>query len=144
MEDNLCIHHWHVTGEIIGYAHFFCNEKTRGIIGKYQWLHIICSGLISFFLLKGLWSGVWRTRDTIIGGKNPTDISFASIRNQIQFLHTIKYFQQSLGGLASSLTDNEKGAIYMECLIQFSLKGFYFAQKMKRNGYLISNLKCRH
>ena len=29
MEDNLCIHHSHVTGEIKGYAHFFCNEKTR-------------------------------------------------------------------------------------------------------------------
>ena len=29
MEDNICIHHSHVTGEIKGYAHFFCNEKTR-------------------------------------------------------------------------------------------------------------------
>ena len=94
---------------------FFAMKKQGRIIWKYQWLHIICSGLISFFLLKGLWSGVWRTRDTIMGGKNPTDISFVSIRNQIQFLDTIKYFQQSLGGLASSLTDKEKGAIYREC-----------------------------
>ena len=29
MEDNLCMHHSHVTGETKGYAHFFWNEKTR-------------------------------------------------------------------------------------------------------------------
>ena len=31
------------------------------------------------------------------------------------FLNTIKYFQQSLGALANSLTDNEKSAIRREC-----------------------------
>ena len=31
------------------------------------------------------------------------------------FLDTIKYFQQSLGALANSLTDNEKSAIRREC-----------------------------
>ena len=71
--------------------------------------------MISFFLLKGLRSGIWQTRDITIGGKNPTDINFASIGNQIQFLEAIKYFQQSLAGLASSLTDMEKEAIYREC-----------------------------
>ena len=68
-----------------------------------------------FFLVKGLRSRVWQTRDITIGGRNPTDINFASIGNQIQFLDTIKYFQQSLAGLASSLTDEEKRAIYREC-----------------------------
>ena len=46
MEDNLCIRYSHVTGEIKDYAHYF-------------------------FLLKGLRSGVWRTRDITVGGKNP-------------------------------------------------------------------------
>ena len=54
-----------------------------------------------FFLLKGLRSGGWRTRDITIGGKNPTNKNFASIGNQVQFIDTIKYFQQSVGGLAS-------------------------------------------
>ena len=35
--------------------------------------------------------------------------------DQILFLDTIKYFQQSLGALANSLTDNEKSAISREC-----------------------------
>ena len=68
-----------------------------------------------FFLLKSLRSGVWWKRDIIISGKNPTDINFASIENQIQFLDSIKYFQRSLGGLVSSLTDEKTGAIYREC-----------------------------
>ena len=29
MEDNLCIHYCHMTGEIKGHAHYFCNEKAR-------------------------------------------------------------------------------------------------------------------
>ena len=71
--------------------------------------------MISFFLLKGLRSGVWRTRDITIGGKNPTAINFARMGNQVQFLDTTKYFQQSLNGLSSSLTDKEREAIYTEC-----------------------------
>ena len=68
-----------------------------------------------FFLMKRLRSGIWRTRDITIGRKNPTSINFASIENQIQFINTIKYFQQSLSGLVSSLTDKERKAIYREC-----------------------------
>ena len=33
----------------------------------------------------------------------------------MQFLDTIKYFQQSLGALADSLTDKEKSPISKEC-----------------------------
>ena len=59
-----------------------------------------------FFLLKGLRAGVWKTRDTCIGVKNLTNINFANIGNQVTFIDTKKYFQQSLGMLASDLTDN--------------------------------------
>ena len=55
---------------------------------------------------------MWRTRDIVIGNKNPTDINFASIGNQVQFLDTIKYFQQSLDALADSLTEWEKKKSY--------------------------------
>ena len=36
-------------------------------------------------------------------------------RERVMFLDTIKYFQQSLGTLASNLTDSEKFAIRREC-----------------------------
>ena len=65
-----------------------------------------------FFLIKGLRATVWKTRDVCIGGKYPTDKNFAFISNQVQFTETIKYFQPSLGALASSLTSSEKAAIY--------------------------------
>ena len=41
------IHHSHVTGKVIGYAHDFCNE--RAIITQYLYLHIISSYLIYFY-----------------------------------------------------------------------------------------------
>ena len=112
MESTHYIHHSHVTGEIKGYVHSFCKEKARE---NYFKIPVVAHNLFRFdffFLLKGLRSGVWRTRDITIGGKNHTNISFASIGNQIQFLDTIKYFHQSLSGLASSLTDKEREAIY--------------------------------
>ena len=114
MKNTHCIHHCHVTGEIKGYAHMFCNEKVREI---YFRIPVIAHNLFrfDFFLLKGLRSGVWKTRDIFITGKNPTDINFVSISNQVRFLDTIKYFQQSLGALASSLTTEEKHAIYNAC-----------------------------
>ena len=68
-----------------------------------------------FFVLKGLRAGVWRTKDINVSGKNSTDISFGNIGNQILFLDTVKYFQQSLGALANSLTDQKKSAISTEC-----------------------------
>ena len=43
-----------------------------------------------FFLVKGLRASVWKTKDIIIGGENPTNISFAHIANQVQFVDTIK------------------------------------------------------
>ena len=68
-----------------------------------------------FPLLKRLRVGIWTTKDLSTGGKNPTDISFANIGNQILFLDTIKYFQQSLGALVNSLIDQEKSAVSIEC-----------------------------
>ena len=109
-----CVHHSHMTEDIIGYAHTFCNEKVRKINIEYQLQLIIYLGLI-FFFVKGLRAAVWKTRDIAIGMKNPTDINFASIGNQVQFIDTTKYFQQSLAAFASSLTSSEKAEILKNC-----------------------------
>ena len=37
-----------------------------------------------------------------------TDINFAIIQNQVRFIDTVKYFQQSFDNLASSMTEIEK------------------------------------
>ena len=86
------VHHFHISGDIIEYAHSFCNAKVRE--NKYK-ITVIAYSLFRFnlfFLLKGLRAGVWKTKDLKIGEKNPTDIKFANIGNQVLFLDTIKYF----------------------------------------------------
>ena len=114
LDNTRCIHHSHLTGHIIGYAHTVCNERVRE---NYYKSPVIAHSLFRFdfiFSAKGLRASVWKTRDICIGGKNPTDITFASIGNQVQFIDTIKYFQQSLGALANSLASSEKTAIYSQ------------------------------
>ena len=58
--------------------------------------------------MKGLRPTIWETTDINIGGKNTTDINFAIIREQIRFIDTVKYYQQSLANLASSMTEIEQ------------------------------------
>ena len=115
MKNTAHIHHSHISREIIGYAHSYCNLRVRENQTK---ISVVAHNLFRFdffFLLKGLRSGVWKTRDITIGGKNPTNINFPNIGNKVIFIDAIKCFQQSLGKLASSLTDNEKLAIQTEC-----------------------------
>ena len=62
MDNSTHIHHSHITGEIIGYAHSFCNMKVRE--NQYK-IDIITHNLFRlhfFFLSKGLRAVVWRTR----------------------------------------------------------------------------------
>ena len=107
MKNRTHIHHSHISGEIIGYAHSYCNYK----VSKKK-KNVVAHNLFRldfFFLLKGLRARVWKTRGIGIGGKNPTNINF------VIFIDTMKYFQQSLGTLASNLTDSRKFAIQVEC-----------------------------
>ena len=90
------LHHSHVTGKITSYSHSYCNQKVTENHFKIPVVTHNLFRLELFFLLKGLRAGVWRRKDIKIGGKNAADVNFASIRNQIQFLDTIKYFQESL------------------------------------------------
>ena len=140
LKDTYCIHHSHITGNILGYAHTFCNEKVRE---NYYKIPVIAHNLFRFdffFLVKGVRASTWKTRDTVIGGKNPTDINFACVGNQVQFIDTIKYFQQSLGTLASSFTSSEKESIYKECeryLLKNNVFSTRFQMKVRQieNGY---------
>ena len=109
------IHHSHVTGKIIGYAHDFCNQKCRE---NFYTIPVMTHNRFrfDFFLfLKGIGPSVWETSEIAIGGRNPTDVNFAIIRNQVRFIDTVKYFQQSLGSLADSMTDTERENVRNIC-----------------------------
>ena len=51
---------------------------------------------------------MWETTDINIGAKNASNLNFVAIGNQVRFIDTIKYFQQSLANLAGSMNKVEK------------------------------------
>ena len=65
-------------------------------------------------MLNALQVSVNGRKDIGIGGRNATDINFPNIAKQVMFFDTTKYFQHSLGTLASNLTDKEKYSIKTE------------------------------
>ena len=75
IKDQRVIHHSHVTGKIIGYAHDFCNEKIRE---NYFIIPAIAHNQFRFnffFYLKGIKPSVWETKQIPISGKNATSIN---------------------------------------------------------------------
>ena len=47
----------------------------------------------------------------IVGGTNLTNINFANIGSKTKFIYTLKYYQNSLGKLAATLSVDEKLAV---------------------------------
>ena len=91
------IHHSHIMEKIIGYAHPYCSRKVRE---NYCKRPVKAYNLFKFdflFLLKGLRSGVWKTQDINIGGKNPSNINFANTGKQINFFRHNKIFSAKFG-----------------------------------------------
>ena len=46
------LHHSHVTGKIIGYAHDFSNMKVRENQNQFSWIELNFIGFDMFFLIK--------------------------------------------------------------------------------------------
>ena len=119
------LHHSHITGEIKGYAHDFCNwivKENKDVIP------CIAHNFFKFdfyFLIKNLRLSVFRTKDVNIGGNNLTDINYASIDN-FKFIDSIKYYQTSLGQLSETTDKNEKDKI-RELTLQFLKTHDYFS-----------------
>ena len=105
------IHHSHITGDIIGYAHSFCNLKVRENKNQISVIAHNLFGFDFFFFLKGLKLGSWRTRNISIGGTNLVNINLANIANQVKFTDTLKNYQQSLSGQVTTMIDQEKHSI---------------------------------
>ena len=106
--DKPAVHHSHVSGKVMGFVHDFCNQKVRE---NYYTIPVIAHNQFRFdffFFVQGYRPTVWETTDIKIGAKNASNINFATIGNQVRFIDTIKYFQQSLTNLAGSMNDVEK------------------------------------
>ena len=104
------LHHSHVTGEIISYTHDFCNWIVRENKDMVACMAHNFFKFDFYFILKHMRLSAWRTKDVNIGGKNLTDINFASIDN-FKFIDTIKYYQTSLAQLSETITKVEREKI---------------------------------
>ena len=119
------LHHSHITGKIIGYVYDFCNLQVRE---NKDVTPCIAHNFFNFdmiFLLKAIRLSTWRTKDINIGGKNLTDLNYASI-DRFKFTDTKKYYQTSLGKLSEALTEKEKENI-AKLTIQLLLNHDYFS-----------------
>ena len=107
---DIWVHHSHVSGNIHGYVHDFCNLKVREL--NNQPISVFAHNLFRFdffFLLKGLRLSVWRTKHLNMGGKGIRNMSYSSIVDQVKFINNIKFYQELLHALAASMepTENE-------------------------------------
>ena len=106
------IHHSHITGKIIGYAHDFCNTKVTEKSSPD--IPVIVHNLFAFdlhYFIKDYFASAWCSKMLNIGGTNLTEINFSNITDEIKFINSLKYYQKSLAELASNLTDEENVSI---------------------------------
>ena len=119
------LHHSHVTGEVKGYVHDFCNLTVRE---NYDVVPCIAHNFFKFdmfFLLKGIRLSVWRTDEINIGGSNLVDINYAQIDN-FKFIDSIKYYQTSLAKLSETMSEQEKTRV-TKLVQQFLATHSYFS-----------------
>ena len=101
------LHHSHVAGKILGYAHDFCNEKVSENKDIFYCITHSFFGFDIYFLLKGIRFSVCDTKDINTGGSGLTTINFASI-GDMKLIDTMRYFLTSLGRLAATLDPIER------------------------------------
>ena len=102
------LHHLHVTGEVIGNSHDFCNWKVRENQPGVSLIGHNFLGFDIFYMVKGYRSTCWGTKDFNMGGTNLTNVTFVNINSQVKIIDTLKYFQTTLANLAATAKDNIK------------------------------------
>ena len=127
------LHHSHVTREILGYVHDFCNWRVRENKTEFVVFAHNFFGFDMFFLLKGFQATAWGTEDINLGGTNLTNINFAKIGSETKFIDTLKYYQKSLKQLAATLSVDEKLTV-KKVTEQFLRQHDYFSDAWKFLG----------
>ena len=123
------LHHSHVTGKILGYAHDFCNEKFRENKDIFSCVAHTFFGFDVYFLLKGIRVSVWDTKDINIGGSGLTTVNFGSI-GEVKLIDRMKCFLTSLERLAATLDPIERERIE-KLTVQFLTTHSYFSKVWK-------------
>ena len=112
IRDEYHLHHSHITGNINGYAHNFCNatyvEKSTG---KIPFIAHNFFGFDLFYFLKTYTASAWCSKEFSIGGTNLTHANFGNISSEIKLIDSLKFYQLSLGEFSSTLTLQEKTAV---------------------------------
>ena len=101
------LHHSHITGKVIGYAHDFCNEKVRENKDVFSCIAHNFFRFDIYFLIKGIRLSVWDTKEINLGGTGLTNINFGNVMD-MKLIDTMKYFLTSLGKLAATIDSIEK------------------------------------
>ena len=120
------LHHSHVTGEIFGHSHDYCNWKLREnklfipLIG-HNFL-----GLDIFYMVKCFRSLCWGTKDFNMGGENLVNVNFANIGSQIKIIDTLKYYQTTLANITATSDEIEKDKIKKMCTQVFVKTRIFF------------------
>ena len=119
--------HSHITGEILGYAHDFCNtiliEKTRAEIPLIAHNFF---GFDIFYFAKTFVATAWCSKKLNIGGTNLTHVNYGMLENEIKLIDSMKYYQKSLAALSSTLNSYEKEKVE-KVTIQFFNQHYYFS-----------------
>ena len=121
------IHHSHVTGKIIGYAHDFCNWRVTENNYIIPLIGHNFLGFDIYYMVKGFRASVCETSSLNMGGTTLTNMNYANIANQVKIIDTIKYYQTSLANISNTATFNEKVNIE-NTVIKFIEKHSYFSK----------------
>ena len=68
-------------------------------------------GFDVYFLRKGLRATAWNSIYKNIGGTNLTHINFVNIGGETKFIDGLKYYQNNLGQLATTISEEKKFAL---------------------------------
>ena len=94
------MHHSHVTGEIHGHAHDFCNWQVRENNTMVSLIGHNFLGFDIFVMVKGFRASCWGTSELSMGGTNLTNVNFTNISSQVKIIDTLKYYQTTLANLS--------------------------------------------
>ena len=127
IKQKLHIHHSHITGQIFGYTHDFCNKRVVEL--QNPEIPCIAHNLFGFdfwFFMKGYSTTAWQSKNLNCGGVNLTNLNFASISGERKFIDSLKYYQRSLAELTSSM-DKIEIEMSKKSMIKFLTNHYYFS-----------------